>query len=97
MKIALITKSKERIFLVLYDERLSKLDEESFEDLYTLNFYLQTIPKKFGNEKTLLIYNNLDKAKEQENIPTGDSKHLVNGDSVKLLVAQDENSYFIDE
>lgn len=97
MKFALITKSTKKISLILYDEKLSKLIEESFEDLYTLNFYLQTIPKKFGQEKTLLIYNDLKKIHLQKNTIEENNEKISNGNSIQLIVAQDENSYFIQE
>ncbi len=84
--------------LKLYDENLKELTNETFEDVYTLNFYLQTIPKKFGQEKTLLIYN------KQENSTTdkrsSHSDDLVVGqtpNNIQLLIAEDENSYFIKE
>lgn len=97
MKIALITRCIQEISLILYDENLLKLNEESFKDLYSLNFYLQTIPKKFGEEKTLLIYNDLEKICNQENKPNNHSKPLPNGNNLQLIVAQKENSYFIGE
>jgi hypothetical protein len=97
MKIALITRYIQEISLILYDENLLKLNEESFKDFYSLNFYLQTIPKKFGEEKTLLIYNDLEKICNQENKPNNHSEPLPNGNNLQLIVAQKENSYFIGE
>jgi hypothetical protein len=76
---------------------LLKLNEEAFDDLYTLNFYLQTIPKKFGEEKTLLIYNDLQKTNLQENTPNGQSEAYSNGNNIHLIVAQNENAFFIQE
>ena len=60
MNIAMITKTREGINLKLYDENLKNLTNEIFEDIYTLNFFLQTIPKTFGQDKTLLIFNDLE-------------------------------------
>ena len=97
MKIALITRCNQEISLTLYDENLLKLNEELFGDLYSLNFYLQTIPKKFGEEKTLLIYNDLEKTNMQENKPNDKSESLPTGSNIQLIVAQDENAYFIGE
>jgi hypothetical protein len=97
MKIALITRYIQEISLILYDENLLKLNEESFKDLYSLNFYLQTIPKKFGEEKTLLIYNDLEKIYNQENKPNNHSEPLPNSNNLQLIVAEKENSYFIGE
>lgn len=95
MKIALITRCNQKISLILYDENLFKLNEELFRDLYSLNFYLQTIPKKFGEEKTLLIYNDLEKTTMQENKPNDQSESLPRGNNIQLIVAQNENEYFI--
>jgi hypothetical protein len=97
MNIAMITKTKERINLKLYDENLKNLANEIFEDIYTLNFFLQTIPKTFGQEKTLLIFNDLEKTNNivdpsDKNANLEDEYH-----NVRLLLAKDENSYFIQE
>lgn len=97
MKIALITRYTQEISLVLYDESLLKLNEELFNDMYSLNFYLQTIPKKFGEEKTLLIYNDLEKTSMQENKPNGQSESLLKSNNIQLIMAQNENAYFIGE
>jgi len=97
MKIAHITRRNQEISLILYDENLLKLNEELFRDLYSLNFYLQTIPKKFGEEKTLLIYNDLEKTNMQENKPNDQSESLPMGNNIQLIVAQNENAYFIEE
>ncbi len=61
MNIALITKSKKQINLKLFDEHLKEIIEEEFQDTYTLNFFLQTIPKKYNINKTLIIFNDLEK------------------------------------
>lgn len=97
MNIALITKTREKIVLDLYDENLKNLIQESFKDIYTLNFFLQTIPKKFNQDKTLLILNNLEKTKSNRNLSDIESVPGVDCYNVKLLVANDENSYFIQE
>jgi hypothetical protein len=97
MNIAMITKTRERINLKLYDENLKNLANEIFEDIYTLNFFLQTIPKTFGQEKTLLIFNDLEKT---NNIVDPSNKNAnLEGEynNVRLLLAKDENSYFIQE
>jgi hypothetical protein len=98
MNIAMISNTGKDMNLKLYDENLKELSNETFEDVYTLNFYLQTIPKKFGQKKTLLIYN------KQENSTTdkrsSHSDDLVVGqtpNNIQLLIAEDENSYFIKE
>ena len=95
MNIAMITKTRERIDLKLYDENLKNLTNEIFEDIYTLNFFLQTIPKTFGQDKTLLIFNNLERTKSVLDLPDKGANLEGYDHDVKLLLAKDENSYFI--
>ena len=89
----MITKTRERIILKLYDENLKNLTNEIFEDVYTLNFFLQTIPKTFDQVKTLLIFNDLEKTniivdRSDKETDLEDYDH-----NVKLILAKDENSY----
>lgn len=95
MNVALITITREKINLNIYDENLHSLDEQYFDDIETLNFFLQTIPRKFTDSKTLLIVNNL----ENINIPLENSSKSIpfeiNQKNIKLVIAKDENSYFI--
>jgi hypothetical protein len=97
MNIAMITKTRERINLKLYDENLKNLTNEIFEDIYTLNFFLQTIPKTFGQAKTLLIFNDLEKTSSVLDLSDKDINLEDYNHNVKLLLAKDENSYFIQE
>ncbi len=97
MNIAMITKTRERIDLKLYDENLKNLTNEIFEDIYTLNFFLQTIPKTFGQDKTLLIFNDLERTNSVLDLPDKDANLEGYDHNVKLLLAKDENSYFIQE
>ena len=93
----MITKTRERIDLKLYDENLKNLTNEIFDDIYTLNFFLQTIPKTFGQDKTLLIFNDLERTKSVLDLPDKDANLEGYDHNVKLLLAKDENSYFIQE
>ena len=61
MNIVLIEKSTERTKLSLYSDSLVLMESESFDDLYTLNFHLQTLAKKHGIEKGLLIVHDRDR------------------------------------
>lgn len=61
MNIVLIEKSSERTKLNLYSDSLDLMDSESFDDLYTLNFHLQTLAKKHGIEKGLLVVHDRDR------------------------------------
>jgi hypothetical protein len=86
MNVALITKSKKQINLKLFDEHLKEIIEEEFQDTYTLNFFLQTIPKRYNINKTLIIFNDLEKL----NPPNQD-----NNNTIELILAKEENEYFI--
>jgi hypothetical protein len=87
MNIALITKNKKQINLKLFDEHLKEIIEEEFLDIYTLNFFLQTIPKKYNIIKTLIIFNDLEKLNyNNEN----NNKNIT-----ELILAEEENAYFI--
>ncbi len=59
----MIVKSSGGTELSLYDENLKLLESESFDDLYTLNFHLQTLAKKYGLEKSLLVVHDHDSNK----------------------------------
>ncbi len=61
MDIFLIDKSEGEIKISLYDDNLALIESESFADLYTLNFHLQTLVKKRGIEKGLLVIHDKDK------------------------------------
>lgn len=61
MNIVLIEKSTERTKLSLYSESLVLMESESFDDLYTLNFHLQTLAKMHGIEKGLLVVHDRDR------------------------------------
>jgi hypothetical protein len=61
MDILLIDKSEGGMKLSLYDDNLALIESESFADLYTLNFHLQTLAKKRRIEKGLLVVHDKDK------------------------------------
>jgi len=86
MNIALITKSTKQINLKIFDENLKELIEEEFEDIYTLNFFLQTIPKTYNIRKTLIIFNDLEKLSYNND---------KNNNNIELILAEEENNYFI--
>ncbi|MDQ2684978.1 MAG: hypothetical protein M3Y25_03920 [Thermoproteota archaeon] len=94
----MIFKNGKDINLKLYDEDLKELMYETFGDIYTLNFYLQTLPKKFGQKKTLLIYSKEKNTSTQERSSySDDTKIAQTPDNIQLIIAEDENSYFIEE
>ena len=55
MHIAKIQKIENKAILVLYDMDLNVLEEESFDDMPSLNFFLQTLPRKYDIKRTLLV------------------------------------------
>jgi hypothetical protein len=61
VNIAKIIKSENEIQLSLYDDNLNLLESDSYVDNYTLNFYLQTLPKKYNIKKALLIIHDKNK------------------------------------
>jgi hypothetical protein len=55
VNIVLIEKSSGGLKLSLYSDSLALIESASFDDLYTLNFHLQTLAKKHGIAKGLLV------------------------------------------
>jgi hypothetical protein len=79
VNIVKIIKSDNEIKLNLYDDNLNLIESESFVDTSTINFYLQTLPRRHKIKKALLIV------------------HDENKNSVNMIIAEDENSFFIEE
>ena len=65
MKILKLIKTQDHKFEInLYNEDLTNLNvKEIFDDLYTLNFYLQALQKKYNFYETLIILH--DKVKNE--------------------------------
>lgn len=61
MNIVKIIKSDTEIKLILYDDNLNLLESESFADTSTMNFYLQTLPRRHNIKKTLLVVHDKNK------------------------------------
>ena len=93
----MISNSGKEVTLKLYDETLKELSKETFADIYTLNFYLQTIPRNFGQKKTLLIYNRSEEDCSDENSSAKNRNQRRGENNIRLSIAEDENSYFINE
>lgn len=68
MKILKVVKTQDHKFEInLYNENLTSLNiKEIFDDLYTLNFYLQALQKKYNFYETLIIIH--DKVKNKVNL-----------------------------
>ena len=56
----MVEKSSKGLKLELYNDCLALIESESLNDLYTLNFHLQTLAKKHRVEKGLLIVHDRD-------------------------------------
>ena len=65
MKILKLIKTQDHKFEInLYNEDLTNLNvKEIFDDLYTLNFYLQAFQKKYNFYETLIVLH--DKIKNE--------------------------------
>ena len=66
MKILKVLKTLDHKFEInLYNEDLTNLInvKEIFDDLYTLNFYLQALQKKYNFYETLIIIHDITKNK----------------------------------
>lgn len=68
MKILKVVKTRDHKFEInLYNENLTSLNiKEIFDDLHTLNFYLQVLQKKYNFYETLIIIH--DKVKNEVNL-----------------------------
>ena len=45
----------------VYNENLVLVESDSFNDSYTLNFYLQALARRHGIEKSLLVIHDKDR------------------------------------
>lgn len=77
MNVALIEKSSRGLKLSLYSDNLVLIESESFDDLCTLNFHLQTLAKKHGIEKGLLVVHDKDRNAVDLSIAHGENSFFV--------------------
>ncbi len=77
VNVALIEKSFCGQKLSLYSDNLSLIESESFYDLSALNFHLQTIAKKCGFEKGLLVIHDKDRNLVDLSIVQGENSLFV--------------------
>lgn len=73
MHIAKIQKLENKVILVFYDIDLNILEEESFNDISSLNFFLQTLPRKYDVERTLFVVH--DERQNKLNLQTAISEN----------------------
>ncbi|MDW0281627.1 MAG: hypothetical protein QN720_03940 [Nitrososphaeraceae archaeon] len=77
MHIAKIIKKENKVGLVFCDKDLKVLEEESFEDVSSLNFFLQTLPRKYDVEKTLLIVHDQSLNMVDMQIASGENSYYI--------------------
>ena len=77
MNVALIEKSSKGMKLSLYSDSLAMMESKSFDDLYTLNFHLQTLAKKHRIEKGLLVVHDKDGNAVDLSIALGENSFFV--------------------
>ncbi|MGH9890359.1 MAG: hypothetical protein ACRD4Z_03020 [Nitrososphaeraceae archaeon] len=73
MHIAKIQKLENKVILVFYDIDLNILEEESCTDNSSLNFFLQTLPRKYDVERTLFVVH--DERQNKLNLQTAISEN----------------------
>jgi hypothetical protein len=61
MNIIKIEKSTDGIKLSLYDSNLTLIEYDSFVDIYTTNFYMQTLARKHNIKKVLFVVHDKNK------------------------------------
>jgi len=79
MYILLIDKSEDELKMSLYDDNLALIESESFADLYTLNFHLQTLAKKRRIEKGLLVIHDKGKNAVSLSLARDENSFFVGG------------------
>ena len=77
MHCAKITKSTAGCKLELYDASLKILESESFADLYTLNFHLQTLATKHRIAEGLLIVHDRNANNVDLSIAKGENEFFI--------------------
>ena len=78
MDIAVVDKSESGVIILsLYDEDLQMIESESFADLFTLNFHLQTLAKKRRIEKALLVIHDRSKNAVNLSLACGENSFFV--------------------
>jgi hypothetical protein len=74
---AKIEKSRSGCRLELFDGNLGRLEDESFADLYTLNFHLQTLASKHRIAEGLLVVHDRDAGQVDLSLAKGENAFFV--------------------
>lgn len=77
MHIAKIQKIENKAILVLYDMDLNVLEEDSFDDIPSLNFFLQTLPRKYDIKRTLLVVHDVIRNKVYLQTAVNENSYFV--------------------
>ena len=77
MHCAKITKSSSGCRLELFDGQLTQLEAESFADLYTLNFHLQTLAAKYRLVEGLIVVHDRDANSVDLSLAKGENAFFV--------------------
>jgi hypothetical protein len=73
-----IVKSPQIITSSVYDDNLSTIERNSFVDLQTLNFYLQTLPRKYKIKKGLVVVHDKEENSVDLFIADDDNSFFIN-------------------
>jgi hypothetical protein len=77
MHIAKIEKQTNQIVLTFYDKDLNILEDESFPDVSSLNFFLQTLPRKYNVQRTLLVVLDVRTSKMDMQIAISENSYFI--------------------
>ena len=77
MHFAKIVKGSQGASLELYDSDLQVLESESFADLYTLNFHLQTLASKHKIQEALMVVHDMESGKVDLSLARGENSFFV--------------------
>jgi hypothetical protein len=61
VNVALVEKSSEGLKLSVYNESLTLIESNLFNDSHTLNFHLQTLARKHRIEKSIVVVHDKDR------------------------------------
>lgn len=78
MHFAKVEKGPNGASLKLYDSNLQVLESESFADLYTLNFHLQTLASKHKIQEALVVIHDIQSGKVDLSLAKGENSFFVN-------------------
>ncbi len=77
MHFAKVEKGPDGTNLELYDANLQLLESESFADMYTLNFHLQTLASRHKIQEALMIMHDRGSSKVSLSLARGENSFFV--------------------